>query len=169
MEFYYHKEISKPFPLSQVQPGNLGWKVFLLKPEDNQCQSHRSASRSRNHLLSSQHVSYHRFSVADLSRYEVRVLFQWLAKVAILDPERSSWDSSLLQHHCQNESTKYQLLGLQSSADQWTYLQSQEGWHASIQQFPEFRSCNWNFRKFHKLGSKLVQQVQNSQHRQYLK
>ena len=63
----------------------------------SQCQSHRSASRSHNHLISFQQVSYHRFSVVDLSRYEVGVLFQWLAKVAILG--RSSWDNSWLLHH----------------------------------------------------------------------
>ena len=49
---------------------------------------------------------------------------------------------------------KYLLLGLQSSVDQWTYLQSQEGWRASIQQFPEFQSCNWNFPEISQVGVK---------------
>ena len=41
--------------------------AFLLKPEGNQGQSHRSASRIHNHLTSYQQVSYRRFSVVDLS------------------------------------------------------------------------------------------------------
>ena len=87
----------------------------------------QSASRIHSHLTSYQQASHHRFSVVVLSRCEVGVWLQWLAKVAIL--ARSSWDSSWLLCHSQKESKKYQLLGLQSNVDQWKYLQSQEVCH----------------------------------------